>query len=126
MTVAMVMVAMVMVLVKEECIMDSMDMIRTAHIVDRQLGVLGAAVTEATLQERISSFQSEWREVTHAVTAHFCGLERTAHEVPGAKRSRRRKGADTLEESREGGRVAGEVERADGGTGEGRSGRERE
>lgn len=72
--------------------MESLEIIKTAYSVDRQLGELAAAVTDEQLRERIFAMQAGWREIAYAVGAEACGVGPTASTASTRRRGRRKRG----------------------------------
>ena len=71
--------------------MDTIDIIKTAHGVDHDLGRLAASLEDEELRERILAVQSTWRELAYAISGTVCGVAMTRLEEPMKRRGRRRK-----------------------------------
>ncbi|MFQ5801397.1 MAG: hypothetical protein ACE5JQ_00700 [Candidatus Methylomirabilales bacterium] len=69
--------------------MDQLDLIKTAHVIDDQLGRLAAAVTDEALKSQVLTMQERWRELAYQITAELCGVE--SSPSPGSAKKRRRR-----------------------------------
>src|SRR5262245_43134242 len=82
--------------------MDKFELIKTAHVVDYQMGTLAAAMVDEALKGKILSLQAEWQELAYRVAACLCGVESVS--LPGSRRKRSsQKGAEISTEQAENG-----------------------
>jgi hypothetical protein len=54
--------------------METLQQIRTAHAIERDLATLAHAVPDVELQAEVSAALDKWRSLTHRLTAALCGL----------------------------------------------------
>jgi hypothetical protein len=72
---------------KGELRMDTLEVIKTAHRVDHELGSLVTALTDdEVLRERIAGIHAEWRELAYVVSAHVCGCGASSSPILSGKR----------------------------------------
>ncbi len=75
---------------------DTLELIRTAHLIDQQLEKLAAAVADEALKKCILITQAEWQKICYDTTRLACGIE--TGSVSGTTRKRTRKRAGAAEE----------------------------
>jgi hypothetical protein len=71
--------------------MQPLELIRTAHEIDRRLAEISAAVTDEALKRDLGELHARWRELGYRVTADLCGLEPNEVTVTPKRRGRRRR-----------------------------------
>jgi hypothetical protein len=54
--------------------MDTLQQIRTAHAIERDLATLAHAVPDAELRGEVSAALDTWRALSHRLTAALCGF----------------------------------------------------
>ncbi len=55
--------------------MDTLELIRTAHLIDQHLEKLASAVSDEALKKTMLVFQAEWQEIAYDLTRLACGIE---------------------------------------------------
>ncbi len=55
--------------------MDTLELIRTAHLVDQYLERLASAVADEALKKNILTVQAEWQTIAYTLTRLACGIE---------------------------------------------------
>jgi hypothetical protein len=78
--------------------MNPIDLIRTTHEIDHELGTISAAVTDESLKQDLVQFHARWRELSYRVTASLCGLTSNG-EAPVPRRRGRPRRSDVREET---------------------------
>lgn len=74
--------------------MDALELIRTTHGIDRDLGIVGDAVRDAGLKERLLAVRIEWRDLAYAITAELCGVDGPEARLPSPRRRGRPRKSD--------------------------------
>jgi hypothetical protein len=71
--------------------MEPLELIRTAHEIDRRLAEISTALTDEALKSDLVEFHARWRELGYRVTADLCGLEPNEEAALPKRRGRRRR-----------------------------------